>query len=238
MSKIRYLSDGALRYIKSRLDNIEKKIDDVKNHNIQNTIYGNIIDIKSNKFIIKHDSNNDNDVAINIDSDIVNGHIIILLDDGDIYNNTIYCKNDIIYANGESIGQYVFKNSQLNIHIGFQYKNSYISINKKYDVDKITNINLLNGYFIDNNLKYHIINDNTNFDNFINAKVINIDDTDYVIRAIDKNTPTNKIVKIIPVNAPLNNCNLELFIDFIDSPSNKKIRIKDNNELNYIDIRA
>lgn len=227
MGKIRYLSDGALRYIKSRLDSIEKKIDG----NISNNIYGNIVSIKSNKFILKYDHSKQDDVAIIVDSDIINGNIVIKLDDGSIYTSTIYCKDDIIYSNNDAIGQFVISDSKLEIHIGFRYKDIYINLDRKYDINKITNIQYLHCNFIDEHLITHTLSSTTNFEDFVKAKIITIDNINYSIKNI---IVGNKTAILSPISFPLNYTDSFIIIKF-DDTLESRIKIRDNKS-QYISI--
>lgn len=233
MSKIRYLSDGALRYIKGRLDSIEKKINN--GGNITTPKDCKILSITSN---ILTTYNNEDGITkviyMTTDDNYINGNMNILVD-SQVYNINIYIKNSFIYTAKGDIGaiNYIEKdiNSQMNIIISTIINNRRINISETYPISFIKDIDINSGISASYIVNAHESRDiyNSTFDDMCNAKTINIDGLYYVISDIDV---TNKVINLKCISAPLNNYNFEVQVQFV----NNTVRLKSINS-NYIDVR-
>ena len=236
MGKIRYLSDGALRYIKSRLDSIEKKIISGGN-NIIETKSCEILSIKTNKFVTYYNTDIDENQIIYMTTscDTINGNINILIDDK-VYNISVFYKDGFIFTNDGSIGAINYMEKPgippyIQVIIDCIINNKKITTDINYEISEVDDITRVRAEYLSNSGRANsIIDNNTLFEDLCNAMIISIDNFDYYINRIDV---INKMITCKCINAPLNEYNFELQIEF---PINKGIKIISNNS-NYINIK-
>lgn len=231
MGKIRYLSDGALRYIKSRLDNIEKKIN---GNEITNATKCKILNIKTNAFFSKP---NTKDVIYMTNPDNhINGNINILVD-GNIYNlNAFINSNGTIYSDNKKIGYFILNKKTFDVvelYIDCIIDNKRVNFMNAFNVAIIKDMNdpfIMFEYSIGYNNRLHADINNSTIDELSNAKFFNIDNLSYIIKDMSDITKTLILQCITP---PLNEYNFEVQIGFIDN----KLSIKSINS-NYLDIKS
>lgn len=236
MGRIRYLSDGALKYIKSRLDSIEKKIISGGN-NIVEAKSCEILSIKTNKFVTYYNADIDENQIIYMTTscDTINGNINILVDDK-VYNISVFYKDGFIFTNDGSIGEINYMERHgippyIHVIIDCIINNKKITTDINYEISKVDDITRVRAEYLSNSGRGNsIIDNNTLFEDLCNAMIISIDNFDYYINRIDV---TNKIITCKCINAPLNEYNFELQIEF---PINKGIKIISINS-NYINIK-
>lgn len=237
MSKIRYLSDGALRYIKGRLDSIEKKLNG--SGNITTPKNCEILSIITSDIFTCYNVNTDNIEYIDMPNYIngiieyPNGNIVISVDNK-IYNINAFIYNGDIYSNIGSIGTLKYKHivGQKNVaivNIDCIIDNKKINITAEYNEYTIKDINTIDATYLVNKTRSVVDLSSTTFDDMCEAKTITINDFCYVINSIDV---SNKIINLIAISAPLNRYNFEVQVQFV----NGNIRLKSKNS-DYIDIR-
>lgn len=235
MSKIRYLSDGALRYIKGRLDSIEKKING--GGNVTTPKDCKILNISTNNIITYYNLNRDTTEIISMsgNEDYINGNIAISVD-GEIYNITAFIIDNKIYSNNGCIGKIAhFAKPTIGLSVEVTIdciiNNKKINIITQYKESVYRDISSLdNEYFMDYNNNIHKLNDERNtFILLYNAKCFVINDFCYVVKSFDT---TNRIITLMAISAPLSNYNFEIQIEVV---VNNGIKIKSKNS-DYLNI--
>lgn len=229
MSKIRYLSDGALRYIKSRLDSIDKKIN---GNEITNATKCKILNIKTNMFLTDPNDSK-NVICMTKPVNHVSGNITILANDN-IYNLNVFITNGDIYNNDKKIGYVILNKGDFDVvevYINCIIDNKRINFMNAFSVSVIKDIDDYSEVFM-----YHIDYDKCNIqmgNNTINelcdAKVFILGKICYIINYIDNN---NNIIGLQCITSPLNEYDFQLTIEVIDN----KITIKSENS-NYLDVK-
>lgn len=237
MSKIRYLSYGALRYIKGRLDNIEKKING--GGNITTPKNCEILSIITSDIFTCYNVDTENIEYIDMPNytngiiEYPNGNIVISVDNKR-YNINAFIYNGDIYSNIGYIGTFKYRHivgqkSVAVVNIDCIIDNKKINITAEYNEYTIKDINTIDATYLVNYNRSIVNLNSTTFDDLCEAKTINIDGFCYVIKNIDVD---NKIINLIAISAPLSYYNFELQVQFIDG----RARIKSKNS-SYIDIR-
>lgn len=237
MSKIRYLSDGALRYIKSRLDSIEKKLNG--SGNITTPKNCEILSIITSDIFTYYNVDTDNIEYIDMPNytngiiEYPNGNIVISVDNKR-YNINAFIYNGDIYSNIGYIGTLKYRvigvqKSVAVVNIDCIIDNKKINITAEYNEYTIKDINTIDATYLVNKTRSVVDLSSTTFDDMCEAKTITINDFCYVINSIDV---SNKIINLIAISAPLNRYNFEVQVQFV----NGKIRLKSKNS-KYINIK-
>lgn len=231
MGKIRYLSDGALRYIKGRLDSIEKKIN---SNEITNATKCKILSIKTNTFFSK--PNTMKVIYMTNPDNHINGNINILVD-GNIYNlNAFINSNGTIYSDNKKIGYFILNKETdhvVEIYIDCIIDNKKVNFMNAFSVSIIRDINndfIDFTYSINYNNRLHVDINNSTIDEVCNAKFFNIDGLSYIIKDMDD---INRVIILKCITPPFNEYNFEVHIGFRDN----KLSIKSINS-NYLDIKS
>lgn len=148
MGKIRYLSDGALRYIKGRLDSIEKKVKELSTNKQENDITApdvDIVNMQTNYFVV---INNNNNRYCLITDRCVN-EFIIIRNNNKLYHINIHCikddvgiSNNIYNSDGDIIGSFYIDSNNNIKKLIININVLGININKEYDFYKFNTYNI------------------------------------------------------------------------------------------------